>query len=111
MAQVFCVFPTICSFHVLHQLDLLRPPCWDGSDETSARCRARHPRLREEPPDAGNGELHPPGDLCGVDQCASYYTATPWKTIPLDPENHWLVEENNRTQGGQPVRVYVSLRE
>ena len=28
----------------------------------------------------------------------------------MDPENHWLVEENN-LPGGQDVRVYVSFRE
>ena len=31
---------------------------------------------------------------------------TPWKTN-MDPENHWLVEENH-LPGGQDVRVYVS---
>ena len=30
---------------------------------------------------------------------------TPWKTN-MDPENHWLVEENH-LPGGQTVRVYV----
>ena len=34
---------------------------------------------------------------------------TPWKTN-MDPENHWLVEENT-LPGGQDVRVYVSFRE
>ena len=29
---------------------------------------------------------------------------------PMDPENHWLVEENT-LPGGQDVRVYVSFRE
>ena len=29
---------------------------------------------------------------------------------PMDPENHWLVEENN-LPGGQDVKVYVSFRE
>ena len=28
----------------------------------------------------------------------------------MDPENHWLVEENT-LPGGQDVRVYVSFRE
>ena len=34
---------------------------------------------------------------------------TPWKTN-MDPENHWLVEENT-LPGGQDVRVHVSFRE
>ena len=34
---------------------------------------------------------------------------TPWKTN-MDPEKHWLVEENT-LPGGQTVRVYVSFRE
>ena len=37
------------------------------------------------------------------------FIATPLKTN-MDPENHWLVEENT-LPGGQDVRVYVSFRE
>ena len=62
---------------------------------------------------SGSDESSPGNDLRFINvhqDCWQEYTL---EDDPMDPENHWLVEENeeNTLPGGQDVRVHVSFRE